>query len=70
MEQTMVFSDDSSQDNTPDSIIAEKSPAHYQYKGILKGKTIQEAHELAVKVSAYVCTQNGAMPQIPEEYTL
>ena len=35
---------------------------------ILKGKTIQEAHELAVKVSAYVCTQNGAMPQIPEEY--
>ena len=37
---------------------------------ILKGKSIQEAHELAVKVSAYVCTQNGAMPQIPEEYTL
>ena len=36
---------------------------------ILKGKSIQEAHELAVKVSAYVCTQNGAMPQIPEEYT-
>ena len=33
------------------------------------GKSIQEAHELAVKVSAYVCTQNGAMPQIPEEYT-
>ena len=36
---------------------------------ILKGKSIQEAHELAVKVSAYVCTQNGAMPAIPEEYT-
>ena len=36
---------------------------------ILKGKSIQEAHELAVKVSAYVCTQNGAMPVIPEEYT-
>ena len=35
---------------------------------ILKGKSIQEAHELSVKVSAYVCTQNGAMPQIPEEY--
>ena len=35
---------------------------------ILKGKSIQEAHELAVKVSAYVCTQNGAMPEIPEEY--
>ena len=36
---------------------------------ILKGKSIAEAHELAVKVSAYVCTQNGAMPVIPEEYT-
>ena len=33
MEQTMVFSDDLQQTNTPDSIIAEKSPAHYQYKG-------------------------------------
>ncbi len=36
---------------------------------ILKGKSIQEAHELAVKVSAYVCTQNGAMPEIPAEYS-
>ena len=36
---------------------------------ILKGKTIREAHELAVKVSAYVCTQNGAMPEIPAEYS-
>lgn len=36
---------------------------------ILKGKSVREAHELAVKVSAYVCTQNGAMPVLPEEYT-
>ena len=36
---------------------------------ILKGKTIAEAHKLAVEVSAYVCTQNGAMPPIPEEMT-
>jgi len=36
---------------------------------ILKGKSIKEAHELAVKVSAYVCTQNGAMPEIPAEFT-
>lgn len=33
---------------------------------ILKGKTIPEAHQLAVNVSAYVCTQNGAMPEVPE----
>ena len=32
----------------------------------LKGLCVQEAHKLAVKVSAYVCTQNGAMPELPE----
>lgn len=34
---------------------------------ILAGKPVAEAHELAAKVSAYVCTQNGAMPVLPEE---
>ena len=34
---------------------------------ILSGKTIPEAHRFGVNVSAYVCTQNGAMPAIPEE---
>ena len=33
---------------------------------ILLGKSIREAHEKAVAVSAFVCTQNGAMPVIPE----
>ena len=37
---------------------------------ILKGKSPDEAHKLAVKVSAYVCTQNGAMPKLPEEYLI
>ncbi len=32
---------------------------------ILQGKSIAEAHKLAVDVSAYVCTQNGAMSEIP-----
>ena len=36
---------------------------------ILAGKTIREAHNKAVAVSAYVCTQNGAMPVIPSELT-
>ena len=35
---------------------------------ILKGKSVKEAHKLAVEVSAYVCTQRGAMPQVPAEY--
>lgn len=34
---------------------------------ILKGKSIPEAHRRAVEVSAFVCTQNGAMPKLPEE---
>lgn len=36
---------------------------------ILKGKSVSEAHKLAVKVSAFVCTQNGAMPVLPAEFT-
>lgn len=34
---------------------------------ILKGLSVAEAHKRAVKVSAYVCTQNGAMPKLPDE---
>ena len=34
---------------------------------LLNGKSIEEAHRVAVNVSAYVCTQEGAMPEIPEE---
>lgn len=34
---------------------------------ILNGKPLKEAHETAVRVSAFVCTQHGAMPVIPED---
>ena len=34
---------------------------------ILKGMPVAEAHKLAVQVSAYVCTQSGAMPVLPAE---
>ncbi len=33
---------------------------------ILAGMPIKDAHELAVEVSAFVCTQPGAMPKLPE----
>ena len=33
---------------------------------ILNGKSMKEAHQKAVAVSAYVCNQNGAMPTLPE----
>ena len=37
---------------------------------ILLGKTVKEAHKYAVDVSAFVCTQHGAMPKIVESLEL
>jgi fructokinase len=37
---------------------------------ILRGASVQEAHKLAVEVSAYVCTQSGAMPELPDALRL
>ena len=34
---------------------------------LLAGKSVADAHRIAVNVSAYVCTQQGAMPLLPEE---
>lgn len=34
---------------------------------LLAGKSIEEAHDIAVRVSAYVCTQKGAMPKLPAD---
>lgn len=36
---------------------------------ILQGKTMQEAHKVAVEASAFVCTQHGAMPILPDAIT-
>lgn len=36
---------------------------------ILLGNTIQEAHKIAVQASAFVCTQHGAMPILPDTIT-
>ena len=33
---------------------------------ILSGLSVPEAHKKAVEVSAFVCTQNGAMPALPQ----
>lgn len=33
---------------------------------VLKGLSVRTAHQLAVEVSAFVCTQNGAMPVLPD----
>lgn len=36
---------------------------------ILKGVSVEESHKRAVEVSAFVCTQNGAMPELPQKFT-
>lgn len=33
---------------------------------LLHGESVKDAHMKAVRVSAYICTQHGAMPEIPE----
>lgn len=35
---------------------------------ILKGGSVKEAHKMAVETSAYVCTQEGAMPVLPSTF--
>ncbi len=68
-----VFSGDvSSFIETPRVKVADTVGAGDSFTGafvasVLKGKTVREAHEAAVKVSAFVCTQSGAMPVIPED---
>ena len=70
-----VFSaDEVSFQDTPKVEVADTVGAGDSFTGsfiasILRGKTIPEAHKRAVEVSAFVCTQNGAMPVLPEDMT-
>jgi len=68
-----VFTDDglTSFQDTPKVEVAVTVGAGDSFTGsfcacIINGKPVQEAHKTAVAVSAFVCTQNGAMPVVPE----
>ena len=68
-----VFTDDglTSFQDTPKVEVADTVGAGDSFTGsfcasILNGKSVQDAHKTAVAVSAFVCTQNGAMPVIPD----
>ena len=71
-EGSYVFtSEESSFQPTPKVEVADTVGAGDSFTGsfiasILRGRSIAEAHKRAVEVSAYVCTQNGAMPLLPD----
>ncbi len=54
--------------NVADTVGAGDSFTATFIASILNGAEVKDAHMKAVRVSAYVCTQHGAMPVIPEEY--
>ena len=66
-----VFTRDSvSFRETPKVSVADTVGAGDSFTGafiaaLLKGKTVEDAHGLAVDVSAYVCTQSGAVAGLP-----
>ncbi len=72
---SMVFSQDGvSVLGTPEVQVADTVGAGDSFtaafiSSIIKGKTAREAHLTAVNVSAYVCTQPGAMPRLPKNLT-
>lgn len=59
---------------TPEVVVADTVGAGDSFTAafvanIIKGKSVTEAHQRAVEISAYVCTQAGAMPALPAEFT-
>jgi fructokinase len=65
--------DETSYMGTPKVCVADTVGAGDAFTGafvaaILNGSDIRCAHQFAVNVSAYVCTQNGATPKLPEVF--
>lgn len=57
---------------TPSVVVADTVGAGDSFSAafmtsIVQGWSIEEAHQRAVNISAYVCTQHGAMARLPEE---
>ena len=55
--------------NVVDTVGAGDSFTAAFVSGLLKGLDIRQAHRLAVETSAFVCTQEGAMPELPASLT-
>lgn len=68
----IITADETSHQQTPKVEVVDTVGAGDSFTGsfcasLLKGNSIKKAHELAVRVAAYVCTQKGATPIIPPE---
>ena len=55
--------------NVADTVGAGDSFTAAFVAGLLSDLPLEDAHSLAVDTSAYVCTQHGAMPTLPQEIT-
>lgn len=53
--------------NVADTVGAGDSFTGAFVASVFKGASVEEAHRKVVAVSAFVCTQNGAMPAVPAE---
>jgi fructokinase len=67
----VITQNETSCKHTPQVVVADTVGAGDSFTaafvaGLLKGRNITEAHQLAVDVATFVCTQHGAMPLLPD----
>lgn len=55
-------------ENIVDTVGAGDSFTATVISSLMKGESLEKAHEKAVNIAAYVCTQKGAMPEIPNNF--
>lgn len=55
-------------ENVVDTVGAGDSFTATIISSLMKGEPLAKAHEKAVNIAAYVCTQKGAMPEIPYNF--
>jgi fructokinase len=70
---SVLTNNETSYINTPKVHVADTVGAGDSFTGtfvaaLLHGESVRNAHKLAVEVSAYVCTQHGAMPKLPDAF--
>jgi fructokinase len=70
---SVITANETSYIDTPKVHVADTVGAGDSFTGtfvaaLLNGESVRNAHKLAVEVSAYVCTQHGAMPKLPDAF--